>query len=64
MQWECCECGERLDRALPPNVCTECGLAGGKFVLAAAEVEDEELRAAWMRAGFEQRRLPVTVARR
>jgi hypothetical protein len=58
MTWECSECGECVTRSRPPMVCRDCGTAGAVFVRAdESELsrEPENLRAAWLRAGMEQR---------
>lgn len=65
MWWECSECGGRVERDRAPAICAECGTAGVIFV--PADIDDpsegdplaECRRAAWLRAGFVQQRLPL-----
>lgn len=54
MRWECSECGWRADVVVPPTVCGECGLAGARFVVGDDEPEDDDRRAAWVRAGLDR----------
>ena len=59
MWWECSECGGHIVRPRPPAVCRECGTAGVIFVPVdledpiAGDPDSENLRSAWLRAGFE-----------
>jgi hypothetical protein len=64
MRWECGECGECVSGVRPPLLCASCGIAGGAFVVAESEPDDEgsgERRAAWTRMGMEARR-PLEIA--
>jgi hypothetical protein len=63
MRWECGECGARAEEEPMPDVCRECGLAGGGFVAAEPEPEDEP-RAVWVRAGLERRGVLASRTRR
>jgi predicted nucleic acid-binding Zn-ribbon protein len=55
MRWECGECGAQTDEVLEPVVCVECGIASGAFVPAEPEPDDDDLKAAWIRAGVVSR---------
>ena len=62
MWWECSECGGHIERSRAPAQCHECGTAGVIFVPAdiadpiAGELDVDNLRAVWLRAGLEQAR--------
>lgn len=58
MWWECSECGGQVERARPPAVCGECGMAGAVF--APLEAGDDGAPAAgstrdsWLLIGMER----------
>ena len=57
MWWECSECGCQFERVQPLAVCDECGTAGAIFTLISptnVEGPDDDVMAAWTRAGFER----------
>jgi hypothetical protein len=65
MLWECSECGARIERPRAPALCGDCGTAGVHFLAAGVDdasgtdPEADSPRAAWLRAGFSQPRLPL-----
>ena len=69
MWWECSECGGHIERARPPVVCGECGMAGVIFVPVdindriVGDPDADSLRAVWLRAGLEQARRGLPLSR-
>ncbi len=62
MWWECSECGGHVERAHPPAVCRDCGIAGALFVEAEHGLERdpelEGLRDVWLQAGLQRQVQP------
>ncbi len=61
--WECGECGARIQSADRPRVCPVCGTAGGSTVAATPHTEEDtesgHFQRKWFEAGFEH---PLAVA--
>jgi hypothetical protein len=57
MRWECSECGSRVERPRPPNICRTCGTAGAIFVEADGGIEGDlnadSVLDAWLQQGFD-----------